>query len=303
MADISLPDGYTWRHAEPGDVQPITDLIGACELVDDGVVEIDPSDVAGTFERPNAQPEDCIVVFEGDRLVAWGDVNKERAEADVHPEFRGRGLGTRLLAWTEARARETGRPRVRQTVTDANTGAAALFRAHGYEVGHTSWILQIAFADGGPPPITTPPGITLRPYTGEDAQAAYRVVEDAFNEWPDRQPSTFEEWAQYGIAHGAFAPQMSRLAFDGDELVGTALAIDYANADEGWIQMVATKATHRHRGIARALLHGVFEAFHEAGKPACGLSTDSRTGALTLYERVGMHVRRTYTGYRKDLIG
>ena len=85
----------------------------------------------------------------------------------------------------------------------------------------------------------------------EDAQAAYRVIEDAFNEWPDREPSTFEEWAEHGIAHGSFAPHLSRLAFDGDELVGTALSIDYASADEGWIQQVATKATHRHRGIAR----------------------------------------------------
>lgn len=301
MADLSLPDGYLWRHAEPRDVQAITDLIGACELIDDGVIEIDPDDVVTVFERPNATPDNSVVVFEGDRLVAWGDVDRERAEADVHPDRRGRGLGGRLMAWTETRARETAQTHVRQVVTDANAGAAGLFRASGYEIGHHSWILQISFEDGGPPPIQTPPGITLRPYTDEDARAAYRVVEDAFNEWPDRQPSTFEEWAQHGVAHGSFAPQMSRLAFDGDELVGTALAIDYASADEGWIQMVATKATHRHRGIARALLHGVFEAFHEAGKPRCGLSTDSRTGALTLYERVGMQVRRTYTSYRKDL--
>jgi len=127
------------------------------------------------------------------------------------------------------------------------------------------------------------------------------VIEDAFNEWPDREPSTFEEWAEHGIAHGSFAPELSRLAFDAGELVGTALAIDYATVDEGWIQMVATKATHRHRGIARALLHEVFVAFHEKGKQKCGLSTDSRTGALTLYERVGMHVRRSYTSYRRDL--
>jgi hypothetical protein len=32
-----------------------------------------------------------------------------------------------------------------------------------------------------------------------------------------------------------------------------------------------------------------------------GLSTDSRTGALTLYEKVGMTVRRSYMSYAKDL--
>jgi mycothiol synthase len=303
MADLSLPDGYSWRVADADDIQTITDLIAAAELVDDGVIEIDPDDVAGVFERSSHRPEDCILVFDGDRPVAWAEVDKERAEADVHPEFRGRGLGTRLLAWTEARALEAGQVRVRQTVTDANTGAAELFRSHGYETGHVSWILQLSYEDGEPPAVEIPPGITIRPYRDEDARTAYRVIEDAFNEWPDRQPSTFEEWAEHGIAHGSFAPHLSRLAFDGDELVGTALAIDYASADEGWIQQVATKATHRHRGIARALLHEVFVAFHDQGKQKCGLSTDSRTGALTLYERVGMHVRRSYTSFRKDLTG
>jgi ribosomal protein S18 acetylase RimI-like enzyme len=302
MAEIELPHGLGWRLAAPEDVQAITDLIAACELADDGEVEIDPDDVAFVFDRANARPEDTIVVFdEQDRMVAWGDVYKERAEGDVHPDRRGQGLGARLLAWTEAYARETGQPSIRQVVTDANTRAADLFRSNGYGVGHISWILQISFEDGGPPVVVTPDGITIRAYREDDALATYRVIEDAFNEWPGRRPSTFEEWAPFGIGHGSFAPRLSRLAFDGDELVGTALAIDYANADEGWIQQVATKATHRHRGIARALLHSVFVAFHEQGKLKCGVSTDSRTGALSLYERVGMHVRRSYTSYRKPL--
>jgi len=34
-----------------------------------------------------------------------------------------------------------------------------------------------------------------------------------------------------------------------------------------------------------------------------GVSTDSRTGALGLYERVGMRVVRRYTRYTKHLTG
>jgi hypothetical protein len=40
---------------------------------------------------------------------------------------------------------------------------------------------------------------------------------------------------------------------------------------------------------------------YAAGKPACGLSTNSLTGALSLYEKVGMHVRRSYTRWAKTL--
>jgi len=151
------------------------------------------------------------------------------------------------------------------------------------------------------PEVTVPDGIELRPYQAADARAVYQVIEDAFNEWPDREPTTFEGWAAHVISHPAFAPELSRLAFEGSELVGVALCDDYEGQDEGWVPQVATKATHRHRGIARALLQSAFAAFHATGRRQVGLSTDTRTGALTLYERIGMRVRRTYTSWAKDL--
>ena len=127
----------------------------------------------------------------------------------------------------------------------------------------------------------------------------YQVIEDAFNEWPDREPTSFESWLAHMRDHPAFAPGVSRLAFDGQELVGAALCLDYDGQDEGWVQQLATKATHRHRGIARALLGSVFLAFHESGKRMVGVSTDSRTGALSLYERLGMRIRRSHTGWAR----
>jgi GNAT superfamily N-acetyltransferase len=207
-----------------------------------------------------------------------------------------------LLSWTEGRAREHGEARIGQTVTDANRAAADLFVRSGYRPTHTSWILEIAFEDGPPSEPSPPGGIAIRPYDpGRDGQAVYRLIDDAFNEWEGRDPLPFEEWAPYVIRHHSFSPGLSPLAFDGEDLVGAALSFDYASTDEGWIHQLATKATHRHRGIARALLHAAFRAFYARGKARCGLSTDSRTGALTLYERVGMSVRRSYTRYTKEL--
>jgi ribosomal protein S18 acetylase RimI-like enzyme len=76
--------------------------------------------------------------------------------------------------------------------------------------------------------------------------------------------------------------------------------IDYG-IDDGWIQQVATKATHRHRGLARALLHHAFGVYRDRGKRTVELSTDSRTGALGLYEKVGMRVISSYTNYVIEL--
>ncbi len=300
--DLTLPAGFTARHAVVDDVELITALIAACETTDDGVAEIDPSDVRFVFERTDNDPENTTLVFSGDDPVAWADFYYDHAEACVHPGWRGVGLGSALMAWTEARARKTGqRGRVRQTVTDANVGAAELFRSKSYSPSHTSWILQIRFEGSPPEEPSVPEGISLRAYSDADARAVHRLIDDAFCEWPGREPEPFDVWVPFVVGHGSFSAELSRLAFDGDELVGAALSIDYSGVDEGWVQQLATRASHRHRGIARALLQSVFAAFYAQGKPACGLSTDSRTGALSLYEKVGMHVRRSYTGWSKAL--
>jgi predicted N-acetyltransferase YhbS len=297
---LVLPGRVTARAAVVGDVPAITALVAACETVNDGVAEIHPNDVSILFDPERPDPGEIVVVEDGSAVVAWAHCSGERAEADVHPEWQGLGIGMSLLAWTEARARAAGRSRVRQTVTDANIAAASLFRASGYASAGASWILQQGLGDE-PPAVEIPDGITIRPYRPSDARAVHRLIDDAFNEWPGREPVDFEHWAPHVIRHGSFAPDLSRLAFDGEELVGAALGFAYEGGDEGWIQQLATKSTHRHRGIARALLQSAFAGFHAAGWRACGLSTDSRTGALTLYERVGMRVRRSYTWWVKPL--
>ena len=103
------------------------------------------------------------------------------------------------------------------------------------------------------------------------------------------------------IAHDAFRPELSPLAFAGDELVGAIIAYDYPHASEGWISQLATSVTHRRRGIGQALLRTAFGWFRERGRTIAGVSTDSRTGALGLYEKAGMRVQRSYTRFRKPL--
>jgi ribosomal protein S18 acetylase RimI-like enzyme len=285
------------------DVDVVTSLVAASEAEEDGEIEIERSDVVSTWSRPSFDPErDALIVTEGGRPVAWAEVFQgRRAEADVHPERRGRGIGVALLGWTEAAARAAGGSLVGQTITDANTGAAELFRANGYDPLWTSWILQIPLGEA-PEPAVPPEDVELRPYDPErDPAAVYRLIEDAFSEWPDRDPTPYEDWGATMTAHEAFSPLRSRLAVRDGRVVGAALSLDYGAGNEGWIQQLAVDADERHRGIARALLTDVFGAFHERGARACGLATDSRTGALGLYETVGMRVRRSYTHWAKQL--
>ncbi len=82
-------------------------------------------------------------------------------------------------------------------------------------------------------------------------------------------------------------------------MVGAALALDYP--EEGWVQQVAVRRDRRSRGVGRALLSKAFGELRRRGSSPLGLSTDSRTGALDLYLRLGMEVHLTYSHYSKLL--
>jgi len=288
----------TTRSATRSDVAGLTALIAACEMALDGTAEVSPMDVENSLGR--AATEDDVIVAEADgQLVGWATVLGDRATVDVHPAWWDTGLGSSLRSWTEAQARASGQRRVKQIVSDADDRARRSFEAAGYQRGSAAWILVTDMGDE-PPTVVIPPGVSIRPYDPDLAGSVYRVIEDAFNEWPDRQPIDLETWAAAVTGHPAFAPHLSRLAFVGDELVGAAMSDEY-EGDEGWVQQIATKTAFRHRGIARALLQSVFAAFHATGRRRVGLSTNSQTGALSLYEHIGMRVRRSYTTWVKDL--
>jgi mycothiol synthase len=299
---LTLPEGLATRPARPADVDAVTELIAECERADDGAVEVDRDDVASDLAAPGLDLErDTLLVFDAHALVAWAQVKRAGAfvNVDVHPAHQGRGIGRALMAWTERSARQAGGTVVRQSKTDANGGAAGLLTGSGYKRRWTSWILEIPL-EGVPQP-RPPEGIDIREFApGRDDLAAYRVIDEAFD-WELRGSISFEDWKAVTIARDTFDPSVSPVALDGEQIVGVALSLDYGPEAEGYVDQVAVAKPFRNRGIAGALLRRAFLEFRRKGRAVCTLSTDSRTGALALYEKAGMRIRRSYTAYVKDL--
>jgi len=296
----ALPSGYQARPATADDTGAIHRLVAACEREVYGQAKSDPGGVAAVFARPGLVPErDTLLVHDhAGRPAARAWVNR-RSEVDVHPGHRGRGLGAALLAWAEARARQTGSEQIVQVVPDADADAVALLRSRGYEPMATEWLLEFAMPEE--PPVPEPPaGIMVRPFRAGDEQEAHRLIEDAFAAWQQRRRS-YQEWALHTVERATFAPAMSMLAFADGQLVGAVLSLDVPETGEGRIEQVAVRHDHRNRGIARLLLTHTFRAFHRQGRRACTLGTHSDTGALDLYLRVGMNVRHSSTVHRKRL--
>jgi len=298
-----LPEGIAARAATWDDVDAVTSLVAACELLHDGVSAVHREDIVADWARSSFDlTRHSVVATSGDAMVAEVDVFDGRAEANVHPDWRGRGLGTWVLGQAERIAREQRAPRAAQTLSDRATDAVALLRRHGYGHLYTSWVLRIE-NEQRPLPPDLPADVVFRNYVpGDDDRAVFQVIEDAFSEWPNRLPSTFEDWYPMILGRESFEPWMVLLAAEEatGEIVGVANVIDQ-DLDAGWVQQLATKATHRHRGIGRALMRRAMTVFWDLGKPGLEVATDSRTGALGLYEQIGMHVVASYTNHAKDL--
>lgn len=301
MPELELPAGLTTALLTPGDASAVGALWRRCEAHDDGAGEITDEDVVATWVRPSFSFADhAIAVYHDGALVGYAETPwPRRADVCVDPAYRGRGIGAALMRWTWSTAGARGDDRVGQPVSEHNAGAIALLRGHGYTERWRSWVLEIAH-DSEPVGTVVPEGYVLRASDPErDARAAHQVIEDAFNEWEGRDPVDFADFAAETFERPGFRPEHLVLAARGEEVVGVALLTP--GSGDMWVDKLAVARAHRGRGLARALLQHAFGAAYALGTPTVGLSTDSRTGALGLYEHVGMTLRRTYFHLARDL--
>ncbi|MFL6063392.1 MAG: GNAT family N-acetyltransferase, partial [Friedmanniella sp.] len=70
---------------------------------------------------------------------------------------------------------------------------------------------------------------------------------------------------------------------------------------DAYVDQLAVRRDFRGRGLARALLTYTAQRAGRRGKQTLMLWTHSGTGALAMYERLGMRVRRSTTVYRIQL--
>jgi mycothiol synthase len=297
---LDLSSGLESRSPARSDLDAVVSVIAASEEATHGVVDVTAEDIRSDWERPSFDlSSDAVVVSNAVGIVAYAEVFFGRAWVHVHPDHRGRGIGAAVLRWTESRAHELGSNKVGQTVPDANPAAADLLSSNAYRVRWETWVFQKELgADPAEPRF--PDGITVRTFEDHDSHATYELIDTAFSDWPDRDPSFgFEDWAASLLRRADFDPTLTFLVEDGGELVGVALCLVFG--DEGWVEQLAVKRSHRGRGLGGALLQTAFREFYRRGLRTASLSTESRTGARGVYEHVGMTVTRSYKRYSKDL--
>jgi mycothiol synthase len=292
MTELSLPDGLTSRVLTMDDARAVYDVAAAQELVDVGRVEVELADIVGDWSRPSWDVSThTIGVFDGDAMVAYGEItSRDRGDAAVHPDHRRRGIGTSIAGWMQRTSRELGGSGYGSPVLRGSAGDRLLEKL-GYRVRWTSWVLDLP-AGKEIEHRDLPEGYAIREARAAEYPAVHDVKEDAFLEWSVRERETYDDYHASVIGRPGFEPWQLRVVTDprGDVAGFALLLMGGDPATEAYIDQLAVRQDQRHRGLAQALLVDAFARGREHGATRSSLSTDSRTGALSLYQKVGMEV-------------
>jgi len=281
---------FAIRPARPEDAEAVFKFYAEWQKSNYGQVEIGREMYATVL----ASADGAFVAETEGRIVGEADASGGWIDVGVDPSVRRRGIGTALLRAAEEAA--TAEPTLLMALQSDPPGAA-FARANGYEKAWEVWLMGIDLPEEIPEP-QWPEGITVRIYSGEEAEA--REIKDlldlAYAEEFHHKPATFENWSRFMFEDPMFDREVWFVAVAEDKIVAAAL-----NWDEGYVKDLVVHPEWRGRGLGKALMYETFGAFKRRGLPRVTLKTDSNnpTDAWRLYERVGMAKERTYEIFQK----
>ncbi len=307
------------------DIEAICNIIHGCEDVDQidpySTLEKLPSLETIQSDFANTDPRNAIIVeLKGkpvgyNRIIWWaeaGDLILYLHLGRVLPEFRGRGIGTSLLGWSEARIRELAAEHGGQAMFGANASstekdATDLLHHNGYQSVFSLVQMEYLIPEDLRT-IPTPSDIEIRPPEPADAAKMWRARRAAYSDVPLAGIPMSDEESEIGELRNAIEEtgHLWRIAWSGDSIASEIWCSisNYKGSKTGSLDEVHTVPQFQWKGIGRALMNQVLLMFKQMDVSRVRLHTmdDNRRGAKTFYEKIGFRTIKTFPRYRKPLI-
>ncbi|HZJ50581.1 MAG TPA: GNAT family N-acetyltransferase [Actinomycetota bacterium] len=314
MSPLEAPPGYRAERPSRTDLEAIAEILVACDIEEVG----HPDFLDGQWleEEWDVYPVDLgsnawVARDEQGRAAAYAHIVEEipgitwEAVGWVHPHDRSRGLGLFLVRATEqdAGAKLSGASplNLHHIASGWDAAAGDLLRAAGFEPTRYFWHMELSLGAERPRP-PTPPDVEITPFLLEqDEGDVHSVLEIAFEKHWGAAPIAFEKWLQESVQMPWFDPSLWFVARSKGEIVG--VLVGRIEHGRGFVDDLGVLEAQRGRGIGAALLDTSFTAFEERGLSLARLNVDAanETGAVRLYERVGMKPVRAWVVFAKEI--
>lgn len=307
---------------ESADFGPMAALMGLANL-HDGIPWV-PTEEQLRTENEGADglvPQDDIVLVEGEAgLVAFAMV--ERIVRDdipnydlwgyVRPTLRRRGIGGVLVQHNLARiatrvATEDpgGEVLLRAHAEESEMGHRALLEGHGFAPARHFFLMRRAGLDDVPE-APLPDGLAIRRVMPEDHQAIWEAEDEAFRDHWGAHAHTDHEF-QVTFGQSNLDTDLWAVAWDADEVAGVVQTWIWPQENaalgvtRGWLEKISVRRPWRKRGLGRALTAAALANLRDAGMTEAMLGVDSQspTGALGLYERLGFELHQRSIAYER----
>jgi mycothiol synthase len=289
----------------PADAADVLDLIVLCDIAEIGEPDYTIDDVQEDLARTTlrgwvARDADgglqgyCWVEKRSNHKVIIGDV-LIRPGGDL-------ALAQRLLEQVREAARQIDPGlALHMWGMATNRSKTGLLEAAGAKVVRHFWRMGIDLPDSPAPVVpAASAGVEVRVADrGEaDLRAVHAVIDAAFLDHFGNQSSSYEEWAP-GHTTGVWGDfSLWWLATVDGEPAAAQIAGRYPD-EGGHIADLGTLRAYRGRGLGRLLLLSAFAEFHRRGdrRVRLGVDASNPTGAVALYESVGMRKQLEHTVY------
>ena len=280
-----------------------------------GIAALISADEERLYGRPGRLTGEDILMFLAYNKEAWVWEEDGRIAASalfgLHGEAanvrgfvakKGCGLGTEIVERGEAFARAEGVKKIMTGAAEPDLEARAFFESRGYREVRRFYEMAIELSEEPSVP-ALPTGLVVDELHDDEYQAFYEALNEAFAEHWEWHPKPFEEWlerrqGQHRDEHGP----IWFVVRDGNELAAVTRN-DLSLAGGGYVGAIGVRPAWRGKGLAKALLQRTFAEFWHRGTRRATLDVDSQnaTGAVALYERVGMHVDTCGVAFEKAL--
>jgi ribosomal protein S18 acetylase RimI-like enzyme len=321
MSDLTTrPIRYDESGAvDPADAATAVRIITECDVAALGEKDSGDADIAHMLSIPTMDRAASCLVVEEDEPIGLLWVENDATGRDTFldafcpPGPRARevhDLGIEL-GLHAARAHRAAAPDGEWTVRAGcwlgDDAYAAALVAHGFAPSRTFFRMRIESSspqmpDSMPP---LPAGVAIESSDTEEVRRRIWAVDNAsFAEHYNFTPRDFDEWWSFESTSTTRDPEgWWLLTVDGVDAAICLLDESRAELGDGYVGVLGVLKEFRGRGLAQLLLQRAFVRYRDLGRAGTQLGVDAEngTGAVRVYEKVGMQVTRAIQGFSQPV--
>ncbi|MGI9110887.1 MAG: GNAT family N-acetyltransferase [Gaiellaceae bacterium] len=280
------------------DAPAIAELLNAHSGALFGERELAPAQILDWFGLPDIWMR--LAEVDG-RSVGYADVSEEGGRFSI--DLRALDPEAASILLGAAREHAGAGAVLRGYAPSVDEIAAGAYRDAEFAIVRHSFQMRVELAAPPDPPVLSK-GIAVRPMRDGEEERIHAAHMSAFADHWEFHEQSFEQWRRWHRDRDSFDATLWFLALakdeTEDEIAGFVLCAPHFSGepDFGWIELLGVRPAWRRRGLGEALLRHGLRALRARGFKGVGLGVDAEntTGAVRLYERVGMRpVRRSDT--------